>query len=228
MCEIRIGGTAVRNLEIFKRAVGDVAAKNVVIVTNKWDCIQDKKIGEERLATLQQGFFKTILDAGARMHKLMPGTSGLEIVQDMVERHNHTSLLLPIEFGTNGSKLKNTDAGNVLDNDYKQRIQEFTGQPQPQLGEFIGSNSDKGSVPPPPKRKGSKDSRVKEFEKKREKMDRNFEEAKKTPIGQRVVNLLGGIFKNIIPRLGRNRGLSAAVSVTSFDTFRVEVRRALD
>jgi hypothetical protein len=210
ICETRIGGTAVRNLEIFKRVVGDIAAKNVFIVTNKWDSI-DKKIGEERLAVLQQGFFKTILDAGAGMRKLGPGMSGIETVQSMAEHHNHISLRLPSEFGRNGCKLNHTGAGKVLDKYYQQKLHEITGQSQSQPGEFVANNSNEGSLPPAPKRKDSRDERVKEFEKKLGKMNRNFEEAKKTPIGQQVANLLKtNTFKGTLPwRRRRSHRLSS-------------------
>jgi hypothetical protein len=116
------------------------------------------------------------------MRKLVPDMSGIEIVQYMAEHHTHIPLQLPIEFGRNGNKLNHTSAGKVLDKYYQQKIHEITDQTQSQPGEFVGNNSNAGSLPPAPRRKDSRDGRVKEFEKKRGKMNRNFEEAKKTPM----------------------------------------------
>ncbi|KAF6753698.1 P-loop containing nucleoside triphosphate hydrolase protein [Ephemerocybe angulata] len=64
----RMGGISRRNLRMFRRLCGDDPLKNVVIVTNKWNEVNEElgKRREHELRT-QDTFFKPVLDYGAVM-----------------------------------------------------------------------------------------------------------------------------------------------------------------
>jgi hypothetical protein len=72
-------------IEMFRKAIGVDAAKNICIITTKWDLV-DSTTGDQRHNELM-GLNKSILDSGATMQKLIGDQSPLSIVQLIVQRH---------------------------------------------------------------------------------------------------------------------------------------------
>ena len=50
---LRFSGSAVKNLRMFEKLVGEAALSNVVLVTNRWDTV-DVNVGEKRLIELTE------------------------------------------------------------------------------------------------------------------------------------------------------------------------------
>ncbi|KAI9863924.1 MAG: hypothetical protein M1824_005962 [Vezdaea acicularis] len=67
--EARMKGSAVKNLDMMLKLCGTDALANVVLVTTKWDALQDEEIGREREKELREDFWKVPLQYGAKMER---------------------------------------------------------------------------------------------------------------------------------------------------------------
>lgn len=119
----RVGGTAVKNIEMFNMVVGKAAAQNVVVVTTKWDLI-GSEVGERREAQLKEDpqFFEPILNAGASMFRFGKGISPRNIIRYMLKRHN-TPVTLQIQREMEeGKGVKGTAAGGILNREVNEAL----------------------------------------------------------------------------------------------------------
>ncbi|KAF8132017.1 hypothetical protein EV363DRAFT_1164405 [Boletus edulis] len=64
--DVRMAGTPLRNLSVFKDLCGDNKMKNIVLVTTMWDEFEDKSIGFEREEELFSDFWKDMILLGSR------------------------------------------------------------------------------------------------------------------------------------------------------------------
>jgi len=119
---IRMRGTAVRNIKMFKEAVGDYAADNVVIVTTKWPLVE-KNTGDERHEQLGRGadFFLPLLDHGATMVK-NDEVPADEIFAAVVAKPLTVPLQLPYELVDKKKKVIKTSVGDILSRDLKRAL----------------------------------------------------------------------------------------------------------
>jgi hypothetical protein len=119
----RMGGTAVRNVKMFNSVVGEAAAKNVVIVTTKWDLI-DAKAGEERQKELaaDEQFFGNILKQGATLQPFVKGDNPMRLIEKIIKEHQRINIHI-VDQMKKGMKLNETDAGKVLNKDIEDALQ---------------------------------------------------------------------------------------------------------
>lgn len=68
--ETRMSGTAIRNLDIFSKLVGDDALSEVVLVTSKWDSVINSSVAEDREKALREKFWKTLIAKGSKVCRL--------------------------------------------------------------------------------------------------------------------------------------------------------------
>ena len=64
--DVRMAGTPLRNLAVFKDLCGDENLKNIVLVTTMWDELQDESIGSKREEALLSTFWKDMVHLGSR------------------------------------------------------------------------------------------------------------------------------------------------------------------
>lgn len=79
------GGLAKRNLDIFKKLVGEDTLRNVIVVTTMWDCVS-KEVGNARIAEMgaQERLFKPALDNGAISVPYDRSTEGAQLLIRMI------------------------------------------------------------------------------------------------------------------------------------------------
>lgn len=68
--DTRISRTAIRNLDIFSKLVGDEALSKVVLVTSKWDAMVDPSVAEDNEKALRERFWKPLIDKGSKVCRL--------------------------------------------------------------------------------------------------------------------------------------------------------------
>jgi hypothetical protein len=109
---------------MFNSVVGDAAAKNVVVVTTKWDIV-DSSVANQRHAELADdfNFFGKILKAGATMEKYKQGDSPLGIIQYILKKHEHVSLQIQMEMAE-GKKIEDTAAAGILNREKEKALEE--------------------------------------------------------------------------------------------------------
>lgn len=132
----RVSGITVRNIGLFKAAVGEVAAKNVVVVASKWDLV-DSSVAEQRQAELMEepDFFSTIMKAGGTMQKHGRGDSPLGIIRYILQKH-HVTLEIQREMVDEGKKLNETAAGDILNQEIAKALAEVKVAHQIQMDEL--------------------------------------------------------------------------------------------
>ncbi|KAF8201903.1 hypothetical protein K438DRAFT_1965351 [Mycena galopus ATCC 62051] len=73
--DARLGGVGVRNLRLFRKLCGEEATKNVVVVTTRWDDVQEKDRGAgmtgKELMETPGIFFQPLIAGGARFQALL-------------------------------------------------------------------------------------------------------------------------------------------------------------
>jgi hypothetical protein len=145
-------GTAVRNVKMFREAVGDAAAKNVVILTTQWDRINEED-GNRRLAELENraDYFGNIVAYGATMAKSKLGDRYGHILQLILknhEEHKHSldgrldhpkesEFQLQHEYAVENKRIDQTKAGRILDEDVTESLQDAYSRYERQIEDLM-------------------------------------------------------------------------------------------
>jgi hypothetical protein len=123
----RMGGTAVRNLQMFHQLVGDATMRNTVIFITKWELV-DLEVGKARVQELRTDplFFKPYLDLQASMVNYAGQNtrgSAKEVITRMVKRNPPVTLQIQVELVDKGLAVSETSAGKILSRDLTERLQ---------------------------------------------------------------------------------------------------------
>ena len=113
----RTGGMAKKNLRMFKELCGEKRFAKVAIVTTNWSRV-GKEEGDNRENELRKGFFKPLLEEGARMFRHDNSVEGaLKILSSLLHEKGMTTKIA--EELHEGKELVDTSAGAVLSADIK-------------------------------------------------------------------------------------------------------------
>ena len=111
----RMGGTALKNLRMFQKLVGDHNMKNVILLTTMWGKLQPSDNGEARVKELTESnkFWGGMIKCGAN-HERYNGTTddGFRVVRMMLDNAPRT-LQIQEELAK-GTKLADTAAGKEV------------------------------------------------------------------------------------------------------------------
>lgn len=66
----RKDGTTMRNLSIFKKLCGEDSFDNIVLITTRWDDI-DEETGNARERQLEAGYWKPVISRGSRVARFL-------------------------------------------------------------------------------------------------------------------------------------------------------------
>ena len=111
--DVRLGGSGVKNLRMFKKLCGDDGLKSVILATTMWETTS-KEIGAKREAELQQSsiFWKPMIEQGSQVFRHDAGrTSGLKIMQYLIDRKRPVTLDIQREMVDQKLQLGQTGAG---------------------------------------------------------------------------------------------------------------------
>ncbi len=132
ICDIRIGGTARKDIKLFRSLVGEDNMRNVALVTTMWGKV-DGEQGQERERELisTSHFWGSMKRAGAKCDRYDDTRpDGLRIIRQLL-RNIPCSLQIQREM-ENGATLAETTAGkevderiNQLEAQYKNEIEEL-------------------------------------------------------------------------------------------------------
>jgi uncharacterized Zn finger protein (UPF0148 family) len=195
----RVGGSAVRNIEMFGSVVGEQAANNVVVVTTKWDLVESS-VADQRQRELAENpkFFGTILNRGATMEKYKQGSSPVGIVRSILRKDTRVTLKIQTEMAE-GKTIKETEAGGILNRAVEEALKEAEERHQKQIEDLKKSMPNTEALEKIIKMlQESNELRMKELEAKQAALDKTLEEARNTTIGRRVMDLFGAIGKKIV------------------------------
>ncbi|KAF8451221.1 P-loop containing nucleoside triphosphate hydrolase protein [Kalaharituber pfeilii] len=112
----RMGGQGYRNLQMLKALCGEESLKNVVLVTNRWEQLADKKVGEKRLnedLLGERGFWRSLIHHQAT-HLPYDGTpEKATAIIDRIIDYSPTVLKIQDELAK-GTALYETEAGEKV------------------------------------------------------------------------------------------------------------------
>lgn len=113
--DIRYGGSAIKTLQIFRRLCGDGALGNVMLVTSRWQEV-DQRIGAEREKQLREKFWTHMLRSGSNMSRFHGDRdSAIGLVSQLL---NKDSVVLDIQREIrSGQSLDKTSAGSYVNDD---------------------------------------------------------------------------------------------------------------
>ena len=119
----RVGGISRKNFTMFRKLCGEMALRNLFIVTNMWGDV-DLRIGEAREAQLMKDdlFFKPVLDSGARMARHDDTASSAERIIRLVLENHPLPLRIQEELVTEGKDITRTEAGEELNRELNAQI----------------------------------------------------------------------------------------------------------
>ena len=124
--DTRMSGSAVRDLDIFSKLVGDEALSNVVLVTSKWDLVVDySKVAEDRENALRENFWNPLINMGSRFCRLGPSRLMALHVLDMLLGQVPKALQIQRELVDDMKTLDQTEAGRLLSNEILKTQESF-------------------------------------------------------------------------------------------------------
>jgi len=123
LMNVRMEGSALRNLKMFRQLCGNEPLKNVILATSFWGDVpqQDALRREEQLRSTPD-FWGDMLDRGSTMQRLVDRNSALRIIELLVQKPKVT-LKIQHELVEDRKSLVDTAAGQEV-NEELMRLQE--------------------------------------------------------------------------------------------------------
>lgn len=117
----RFSGSAMKNLRMFEKLVGEAALSNVVLVTNRWETVNLKE-GEGRLKELieNHGMWGVMIQKGSTVQRFS-GTAqdARSILKSVLDKGHRTILNIQQELVDLQLDLSETEAGKTLLEEFK-------------------------------------------------------------------------------------------------------------
>lgn len=121
--DIRYNRTAVKTFEIFKKICGHEALRNVLLVTSRWDGIDEAK-GADRERQLKEKFWAYMVDRGSNISRFHGDRdSAISLVSQLLVR-DKVVLQLQKELVDEGKDLNDTVAGSYVDDNLEKLKQQ--------------------------------------------------------------------------------------------------------
>jgi hypothetical protein len=191
----RVGATAVRNIALFRKTVGELAAKNVVIVTSMWD-VTDQSTGNARSVQLitDPNYFGLILADGAEIQHLNNNHPPVKVVETIIKGSHRVALQIQTELVDQTKKISETEAGIILKQDLKQQRKEIQEKYERDIKPLM---MDSGLDLAMQKMKEKSDKQIRDLDERQRILEQTLPEGKKTRIGRRISGLVDSILKRM-------------------------------
>ena len=116
--DTKMGGISLRNLRMFRKLCGDDALKNVVVVTTRWDDVQEKDRGvmlkrEKELMETPGKFFEPVIAGGGRFLRHDDTAGSARRIMEAFLKNHSIPLQIQLEM-RDGKTLEETAAGSEL------------------------------------------------------------------------------------------------------------------
>ncbi len=124
----RMSGSAVMNLNMFSKLVGDEASSEVVLVTSMWNLVDDLHEAEDREKELRERFWKPLIDKGSKVCRLDHRRLAALQVLDVLLRNGETQgkvLQIQRELVDDMKILDGTEAVRHLSEKYRKLQEDF-------------------------------------------------------------------------------------------------------
>jgi hypothetical protein len=127
--DVRLGGSGMKNIRMFKALCGDKGLESVVLATTFWSKVTLEE-GEKRETQLRSTpkMWQKMIEKGSRVFRQDRGkASALEIIRYLIDLGRPTNLAIQEEM-SKGAKLEETAAGQEVHADIEKKKKEFEEQ----------------------------------------------------------------------------------------------------
>ncbi|KAF1830685.1 hypothetical protein BDW02DRAFT_591715 [Decorospora gaudefroyi] len=127
ICDVRIGGSGIRNIKMFQKLCGDTSLASVVLATTMWDITsRDAALTREKELKKEPHLWKRMIGHGSQVfrHDKDKG-SALEIIRYLIARKKPVTLDIQREMVDEKLELLQTGAGNELASVVEQLIEQY-------------------------------------------------------------------------------------------------------
>lgn len=114
--DVRYQGSSVKTLNIFKKICGQLALKNVLLVTTRWNEV-DEGLGASREKELRESFWAYMLNKGSTMTRFYGNKDSATAIASQLVSKQGIVLEIQRELVDEGKNLKNTVAGSFVQED---------------------------------------------------------------------------------------------------------------
>ena len=114
--DVRYQGSSVKTLNIFKKICGDLALKNVLLVTTRWNEV-DEAVGASREKELRESFWAYMLNKGSTMTRFYGNKDSATAIASQLVSKSGIVLEIQKEMVDQGKTLNNTVAGSFVKED---------------------------------------------------------------------------------------------------------------
>ena len=125
----RFTGIAGRNFKMVRELCGDMALKNVVLVTNMWGSVPSE-VGENREKELSSRFFKQVLEKGAQMVRHLGTTETAHGVIRKIAMKSPVALQIQQELVDEHRDLIHTAAGRAVNQELAEQMRQHQAELQ--------------------------------------------------------------------------------------------------
>ncbi|ORY19538.1 P-loop containing nucleoside triphosphate hydrolase protein [Clohesyomyces aquaticus] len=122
--DIRFTRGAVKTLDIFKKICGDLALKNVLLVTSRWGEV-DEDLGSKRERELRENFWAYMLHKGSTLTRFHGDKPGAAALMSQLLSKDTVVLDLQRDLVDEGRNLDQTSAGQYVDDGLEKKMREY-------------------------------------------------------------------------------------------------------
>lgn len=125
--DVRYAGSSIKTFEIFKRICGEEALKNVLLVTSRWNEV-DEATGADRERELRERIWAYMLGRGSCMSRFHGDRSSAVTLASQLLIKDPVVLRLQHEMIDEGKNLNDTTAGSFVDDGLTKLREEYLGK----------------------------------------------------------------------------------------------------
>lgn len=125
--DVRYAGSSIKTFEIFKRICGEEALKNVLLVTSRWNEV-DEATGADRERELRERIWAYMLGHGSCMSRFHGDRSSAVTLASQLLIKDPVVLRLQHEMIDEGKNLNDTTAGSFVDAGLEKLREEYLGK----------------------------------------------------------------------------------------------------
>ena len=138
----RFTGISVRNFRMFRKLCGESTLKNVIVVTNMWGKVEED-VGKGREQELAGIYFKPALDKEAQLARHHNTAQSSHDIVRRIMKNNPTPLQIQRELVDERKNIKDTAAGEAINEDLSTLIKHHESEMNALRGEMRQALKDK-------------------------------------------------------------------------------------
>lgn len=124
IADLRYGNSAVKTFEICKRICGEDALKNVLLLTSRWDQV-DEVTGAKREKQLREDFWSYMLHRGSNMSRYHGSRESAQSLVSQLLSKDNVTLELQKELVDQNKRLNQTVAGSFVNDNLEGLKKEY-------------------------------------------------------------------------------------------------------